>query len=258
MPFIPSETSNDLTGFSLAVVGRGRLGTALTSALRAAGHDVAGPSGRNADVGPADVVILCVPDVEVAAVANTLGERTLVGHTSGALTLENLGARQAFSMHPLLPIVGENTSFVDAYCAVSGNTDLARSTASGLARSLGMRSFEVADDLRPLYHAAASLASNYIVSVLDVAEQLFRRAGLSRSPMIPLSLAAVNEWALLGGDRALTGPIVRGDDDTVARQRAAIAQRAPEFVEIWDVLTAATRTLADRARASDRPSPSAP
>ena len=107
-----------------------------------------------------------------------------------------------------------------------------------------MRPLRIADADRAAYHAAASVASNYLVAVEDLAERLAATAGLDREPLVALARASLANWAALGAPGALTGPIARGDEETVARQRAAVAERVPEDLALFDALTAATRRLA--------------
>lgn len=237
-------TEIDLSHLRCAVVGRGRLGTALAAELRAADLDVAGPLGRGATAGQAELVLLAVPDAEIAAAAACVAPGPLVGHCSGATTLAPLAGHQAFSLHPLMTVTSEGARFAGATCAVAGATPRALAAAEALARALGMRSVEVGDADRAAYHAAASVASNFLVTLQAAAERLAATAGVDRAALVPLVRAAVENWAALGGERALTGPIARGDEATVARQRAAIDERAPELAELFDALAAATRELA--------------
>jgi predicted short-subunit dehydrogenase-like oxidoreductase (DUF2520 family) len=102
----------------------------------------------------------------------------------------------------------------------------------------------VADADRAAYHAAASVASNFLVTLQDAAERIAASAGVPRECLVPLVRASVEAWAAQGGARALTGPIARGDERTVARQRAAVAERAPGDLALFDVLADATRRLA--------------
>lgn len=230
----------------VAVVGAGRLGTALSAALRAAGHDVDGPLGRGATGAGADVVLLCVPDGQIAAAAAAVGPGPVVGHCSGATGLAPLVPHEALSLHPLMTVTGPDASFADASCAVAGSSPRALDLALDLARSLGMAPTEIADADRAAYHAAASMASNFLVTLEAAAEQLAAGAGAGRDLLVPLVRATVENWAAVGPERALTGPITRGDEATVQRQRAAVAERAPELLGLFDVLTAATRELAAR------------
>src|SRR5205085_4619308 len=95
------------TAPSVAVVGRGRLGTSLAGALREAGVHVEGPLGRGADGRGAGVVVLCVPDGEIVAAAAAVAPGPVVGHCSGALGLEPLGPREGFALHPLMTFTGQ-------------------------------------------------------------------------------------------------------------------------------------------------------
>jgi predicted short-subunit dehydrogenase-like oxidoreductase (DUF2520 family) len=127
---------------------------------------------------------------------------------------------------------------------VAGSSPRAEAIATGLAESLGMRPFPLADEDRAAYHAAASVASNFLVTLEAAAERLAVSAGADRELLVPLVRATVENWARLGPERALTGPLVRGDEATVARQRAAVAERAPELLALFDALADATRELA--------------
>ncbi|WP_241004383.1 DUF2520 domain-containing protein [Conexibacter sp. SYSU D00693] len=239
-----------MTTFShrMAVIGRGRLGGALCRALRDAGLPVDGPLGRGADAAGADVVLLAVPDGAIADAAACVAPREglLVGHCSGATTLEPLAGHEAFSLHPLMTVTGPESVLAGAGCAVAGATDRARRTALALGQALSMRPVTVADGDRAAYHAAASIASNFLVALEDLAERLATTTGTSREVLVPLVRATVDGWAAKGAD-ALTGPIARGDAATVARQRAAVAERLPaEDLELFDALVTATQRVADR------------
>ncbi len=226
-----------------AVVGRGRLGPALAAALRAAGVAVDGPLGRGATAQDADVVLLCVPDAEIARAAACIPgcDGRLVGHCSGATTLAPLHPHEAFSLHPLMTVPATGADFRGAPAAIAGTTDRARDTARRLAAGLGMTPFSVADHDRAAYHAAASIASNFLVTLEWAAERV---GGVDREVLAPLVRATVDNWAAHGAHAALTGPIARGDEATVARQRDAVRRRAPELAALFDALADATRTLA--------------
>jgi predicted short-subunit dehydrogenase-like oxidoreductase (DUF2520 family) len=228
----------------IGIVGRGRLGTALAESLRAAGLSIEGPLARGARGEGCDVVLLCVPDAEIANAAALIHRSALVGHTSGATTLQPLAPHESFSLHPLLSVTRGGTTFEGAGCAIAGTSDHARETARALAATLGMRAITVKDEDRALYHAAASLASNAFVTVEGAAERLFEQCGVPRDIVAPLVKSSYDLWAKLGARGALTGPVVRGDEETIARQRAAIVERAPDLIPLWDALTAATRALA--------------
>lgn len=237
----------------IAVVGNGRLGRAMAAALAEAGLSVEGPLGRGASAADAEVVLLCVPDAAIADAASCVAGGRLVGHCSGATTLAPLAPHEAFSLHPLMTVSEKSTRFAGAGCAVAATTERARTMAIDLGRALGMRPFEVADADRALYHAAASVASNYVVTLAGIAEQLAARAGVPRELLAPLAGAAVDQWSRRGAREALTGPIVRGDMDTVRRQRAAVAAQAPDALAAWDALAERTEVLARTGTALAEP-----
>lgn len=230
----------------IAVVGQGRLGVALAGALAAAGYEALGPLGRGADGSGADAVLLCVPDQEIAAAAAAIAPGIPVGHCSGATGLEPLSDHEAFSLHPLMTVTAAGARFEGAGAAIDGSTTRALELARRLAESLGMRPVRIAPEDRALYHAAASMASNFLVTLEAAAERLAAEAGLERALLVPLVRATVENWASLGGKRALTGPLARGDEATVARQREAIEEHAPELLELFDALVGATRAIASR------------
>ena len=234
-----------------AIVGRGRLGRVLARALAAAGVQVTGPSGREAPVDAADVVLLCVPDAEIARVAATLPrDRGWVGHVSGATGLTD--ADVDFGLHPLQTFIGDEGAevFHGIGCAVDGRSPAALEVAEELAVRLGAHPFRIDDDRRAGYHAAASIASNFTVTLLAAAERMAGTAGLdptdARGVLAPLVRATVDNWAAHGPETALTGPVARGDVATVARQREAIVAQAPELLDLFDVLSTHTQELAHR------------
>jgi len=223
---------------TIAIVGDGRLGRALASALRAPA-----PHGRGYDGAGADVVLLCVPDAQIATAAAAIAPGPLVGHCSGATGLDVLAPHEAFGLHPLMTVTRAGASFAGAGCAVAGTTPRALEVASSVGRALGMRPFVIGDEDRVAYHAAASMASNFLVTLESAAARLAATAGVERTMLVPLVRAAVEAWAV-EGDASLTGPIVRGDEATVARHREAIGERAPELLSLYDVMADATRVVA--------------
>jgi len=136
----------------------------------------------------------------------------MVGHCSGALDLDVLAPHEAFRVHSLMTVTHAGTSFEGAGAALAGNTPAALDFAHALAAKLGLRVVEIADDDRAAYHAAATVASNFLVTLEDAAETLLHTTGADRRLLVPLVRAAVENWAALGGPQALTGPIARGDD----------------------------------------------
>ncbi|WP_220347292.1 Rossmann-like and DUF2520 domain-containing protein [Microbacterium bovistercoris] len=253
----PSSFSTFASPPAVAVIGAGRLGGVLARALRAAGLTVHGPLRRGEKVPASDVVLLCVPDSGIAdAAAAARGRATLIGHMSGATGLDDVD----FSLHPLQTFTGAEgpEAFRGIGAAVAGRTPEVLAVATSLAERLGAHPFTVDD--RAGYHAAASFASNFVLTVLDAAEQLARDAGVddAREMLAPLVRRTVDNWVSQGAASALTGPIARGDEQTVARQRAAVDAAHPQLVALFDELAATTRVLAAtprRERANLTPHP---
>jgi predicted short-subunit dehydrogenase-like oxidoreductase (DUF2520 family) len=249
-------TDDSLTGARVGVVGPGRLGTALCAGLRAAGVDVEGPAGRGKVPRGCDAIVLCVPDAQIAAGSVTVaGAAPLVGHTSGATPLSALDAAggAAFGLHPLQTFTtGSPTAALDAFagagCAVAGSTPEALAFAAALAARLGMTPFAIDDEGRAAYHAAASVASNFLVTLAAAAETIAAGAGLepqaARALLAPLMRGTVDNVEEQGPEAALTGPIARGDEATLAVQRGAVQAAAPELLELFDELVRRTRSLA--------------
>lgn len=229
----------------VAIVGQGRVGTALSAVLRDAGVIVDGPLGRGASGAGADAVLLCVPDAEIAAAAAVITRGRPVGHCSGATGLEVLAPHAAFSLHPLMTFTagGPPPPLAGAAAAIAGDSPDTLAIARALAEALGLRPLELAPGDRAAYHAAASIASNFLVTIEGAAERLAASVGLGRDELAPLVRATVENWARLGAERALTGPVARGDEATVERQRTAVVERAPELADLFDALVAATRAL---------------
>jgi predicted short-subunit dehydrogenase-like oxidoreductase (DUF2520 family) len=241
----------------LALIGQGRVGGALARASTAAELDV-GVAARDDALrvaSSAEVVLLCVPDVAIPEACTTIAGAVppvrFVGHVSGATTLDALSAAtergaEAFSLHPLQTVPDDRTDLTGAPCAIAGSTDEAVAFASRLAEALGMKPFEVPEERRAAYHAAASIASNFLVALEESASGLLGATGVSdaRELLAPLVLRSAANWAERGGD-ALTGPIARGDEHTVAAHLAALRETAPELVPMYEALAERTRVLGE-------------
>jgi predicted short-subunit dehydrogenase-like oxidoreductase (DUF2520 family) len=256
-------TRNDQAGAAgapaadrMAVVGAGRVGVPLASGLRAAGLTVEGPLGRGEKPAACDAVVLCVPDAEISAAAGVVaGAAPFVGHTSGATPLRALDPAnaEAFGLHPLQTFASGSgpETFSGAGAAVAGTTARALDVAIFLAERLGMTPFQIDDDGRAAYHAAASIASNFLVTLQAAAETVAAGAGLepseARALLMPLVRRTLDNVAELGPEAALTGPVARGDEPTVAAQRAAVEEVVPHLLDLFDELVHHTRTLASEA-----------
>lgn len=229
-------------GTTVAIVGAGRLGGVLAGALAAAGLAVRGPIGRGDPVPAVDILLLCVPDAAIPdAAAAARPHAVKIAHCSGATGLADVD----FSIHPLQTFTGSEQPevFHGIGAAIDGRTADDRDTAQRLADALGAIPFPVDESHRAAYHAAASFASNFVLTVLDAAEQLARVAGVERVHLAPLVRQTVENWVAAGAAEALTGPIARGDVETVARQRSAVDEAAPHLTALFDQLAVATEAV---------------
>src|SRR2546423_8965811 len=159
----------------VGVVGQGRAGRALAAALRRAGHEVDGPTGRGERQPAGDAILLCVPDSEIEIAAGAVaGRARFVGHVSGATPLSTLdpAGAEAFGLHPLQTIAGDETDLRGCGCGIAGSTPAALELARRLAIDLGMEPIEIADAQRAAYHAAASIASNFLLALEAAAESV--------------------------------------------------------------------------------------
>jgi predicted short-subunit dehydrogenase-like oxidoreductase (DUF2520 family) len=242
----------------LAIVGTGRVGGSLAGAARRAGLSakLAGRDDALEACRDARAALLCVPDGAIGEVAEAVTEAIppleLVGHTSGVSSLQALApaadaGAATFSLHPLQTIPDGGADLTGCPCATSGSDATASRFAAELARRLGMRPFEVAEEDRPAYHAAASIASNFLVALQESAVELLGATGAEdpRELLSPLVLRTAANWSERGAE-ALTGPIARGDEETVRRHLEALRERAPELVGLYEALAERTRELAAR------------
>ena len=224
---------------SAVVVGAGRVGSAV--APRLGGRLPTRTVGRALDVGDADLVLLCVPDRAIAEVAEAIPPGPWVAHTSGACRLDELDPHERrFSVHPLQTFTraGGPEQLDGAWAAVSGESDEAVEAGFELARLLGLEPFELVDEERPAYHAGAAIASNYLVTIHWAAAELLRAAGAPPEALEPLMRRTIENGF------ELTGPIARGDWETVERHVAEIRARRPQLEPMYRALADATATVA--------------
>jgi predicted short-subunit dehydrogenase-like oxidoreductase (DUF2520 family) len=213
---------------SVTVIGSGRVGSAVAARLRERGVSVGAG---------AELVLLCVPDDAISSVAADVAVGPWIAHVSGATSLAALDPhRRRFSLHPLQTFTrARGPEQLDgAWGAVTVETDDARRAGFWLAETLGLRPFELDDSARPLYHAGAAIASNYLVTLHAVASDLFRAAGAPPEALVPLMRRTIENGF------ELTGPIERGDWETVEAHRRAIREARPELEPLYDVLAEAT------------------
>jgi len=255
----------------VAVIGAGRVGTAMAVLLGRAGHTiraVAGGEGtreraarflphvplleRERAARAAEVVVLGTPDAAIEPVctalarAGALGPDRAVVHLSGATGLDALGTAEAggatvLSVHPLMTCPDVEAAIAripGSSFAVTARAPLGFELGENLALDVGGRPFALEDEMKPLYHAAAVFASNYIVTLTALAESLQEAAGVPDplEALGPLQRATLENIEAVGPGAALTGPAVRGDNLTVERNLRALAEHAPEAVRAYVAL----------------------
>jgi predicted short-subunit dehydrogenase-like oxidoreductase (DUF2520 family) len=265
----------------VGVVGAGRVGTTLAAALRRAGHEVVAVSAvsdgslRRAErdlpgvaimpppevVAAADLALLTVPDdvlpglVAGLAATGTALEGRLLAHTSGRHGLAVLepavrAGALPLALHPVMTFTGRRDDLDKLAGSPFGVTapDALRPVAEVLVMEMGGEPVFIDDARRELYHAALASSANHLVTLVNQATDLLRQAGVEQPARMlsPLLYAALDN-ALRLGDDALTGPVARGDADTVASHIAALRQAAPEALPAYLALA---RLTADRALAS--------
>ena len=266
----------------VAVVGAGRVGTALAVLLTRAGHRIVGLAGGSGTAarasahlpgvpvldGPAaaraaEVVLIGTPDAAIAdacgdlAAAGALGPARLVGHLSGATGLGALGTARAsgasvFCLHPLQTCPTVELALVrlpGSGFAITADDDRVAAIAEGLARDAGGVPFRIDDARKPAYHAAAVLTSNALVALTDLAVRLLAASGVDDPARVlaPLERATVENLAMMPPGEALTGPALRGDAPTVEGNLRALADVLPDAIPAYVVLTDRMLDLAARA-----------
>jgi predicted short-subunit dehydrogenase-like oxidoreductase (DUF2520 family) len=215
---------------SVNVIGRGRVGSAIAARLEERGVELCSEG--------AELTLLCVPDTAIPAVAQGLSPgQGWIGHVSGATPLSALDPHtRRFSIHPLQTFTRSRgpEQLDGAWAAVTAETDEARGQSLELARTLGLEPFELEDSQRPLYHAGAAMASNFLVTLHEAAAALVAAAGAPPEALEPLMRRTIDNGF------ELTGPIERGDWATVEAHRAAIRKARPDLEPLYDVLAEAT------------------
>jgi len=216
---------------SACVVGTGRVGKAMAARL---GERIPTQvAGRDLECDGAELVLLCVPDRAIAEVAAAIPPGPWVAHTSGACRLEALAAHERrFSLHPLQTFTLDRgpEQLDGAWAAVSGKSAEALAAGAGLAGTLGLKPFELDDEMRPLYHAAASFVSAFLVTLHDVGGELMDAAGAPPEALEPLMRRTIENGF------QHTGPLVRDDRETVERHAQAIAARRPQLLPLYRAL----------------------
>lgn len=266
-----------------AVIGAGAVGTALGQRLVECGYSVEGVVSRTredaerlaaqlgsgvasddvADLPSVSLLFCCVPDDAVAAVATALAEQRtswhgrLVAHTSGALTAEALAplaARDAFtlSFHPMQTFApGAGADAFEGVTVGLEGSPAAVAMGRQVAASLKLAAVEVPAEAKVRYHLAASVASNFFVTLMALADEVLASAGLEEDEaqrlLAPLVESTWRNVQATSPAEALTGPVARGDRETVVRHLEALERALPHLRPAYGVLAAETVRLARRS-----------
>jgi predicted short-subunit dehydrogenase-like oxidoreductase (DUF2520 family) len=265
---------------TIAVIGAGTVGTAVGVLLRTAGHPIAAIADRSEEAlkksfshtnaktfsnicdaaSLAQCILITVSDDAIRHVCDKIAAGTSLNgkkvvHMSGAGGLDLLESAQkagalVAAIHPI-------QSFADVEGAIGnipGSTfgitaaPQIQDWAAAFVKDLGGRPFFVNEEDRPLYHAAACMASNYLVSLMDAAGNIYQHLGLTREEALnafwPLVKGTLNNIASRGTVDSLTGPIARGDLGTLAKHIAAFKQKMPAMIEVYCVMGAVTVEIA--------------
>lgn len=214
------------------VIGAGRVGSAMAARLRERGVDL--------DAREPELVLLCVPDRAIAEVAAGIDPGPWIAHVSGATPLAALAPHERrLSVHPLQTFTrGRGAEQLDgAFAAVTAESGEAQRVGFELARTLGLEPFALADAKRAAYHAGAAIASNYLVTLRRAAGSLLEAAGAPPEALDPLMRRTIENGF------ELTGPIARGDWETVEAHVAAIRDERPELEDMYATLAQTTKAL---------------
>lgn len=271
---------------TIAIVGCGTVGSAIGKLLKDVGYRISGVATSNletaqraaevtgaesysdspSEIAPgAEVVFITTPDDVIESICREIADQrsfqqdAVVVHCSGALASEILasarecGAKVA-TLHPLQSFasVDQAVSLVPgSFCTIEGDEN-ALGVVRQIVQDLGGIVLEIAAEKKTLYHAAAAAASNYLVTLIYLALELDKAAGLpgdtSFPALLPLIKGTLNNIGKKGIPNALTGPIARGDVATVSAHLKAIEKDAPELLSLYQCLGLYTVDLARAKR----------
>lgn len=267
----------------VALIGPGKVGCAVSQRLQRAGYQITSVVSRDLSraqeacrfIGAADnaatveltaaataeIILLAVPDDQLVCradqlqtVTNLSSEQTLI-HFSGLHRAEMMrtcdAGPQLLSIHPLLPFADRQLAaqaLIACPCAIEGDPASA-TLGNQLVIALGGIPFLIDSDKKALYHAAACIASNFLVTLLGTARDLLISCGIAEQQIIPLLLplvqASLDNVEKLGPEAGLTGPIVRGDVGTVQQHLMALETAAPQLLPLYRLLGEKTVSLAE-------------
>jgi len=267
----------------IAIVGAGNVGLVLAIKLQSSSYHIWSAFTRNRDknsylenllncpvynnpdeaVTGADIIFITTPDsaIEETCQAIALKDRftrdQLVLHTSGAHSSDILGSARekgcrVLSFHPLQTFPDHTAGLAalpGTYFTVEGD-EAALEEAARLIEALEGKLLSIPTALKPLYHAAASVACNYLVSLMDISLTMFAMMGIPReqafTALTPLVERTIDNLKTMSPAKALTGPISRGDTATVRAHLAVLSEHVPELVTVYKSLGIYTTMLASR------------
>ena len=268
---------------SVAIIGCGTVGTAVGRLLARAGYRISGVTTTRLETAEsaakiigaeqfsdspweisrqAQIVFITTPDDAIQSTCQVIAKHkgfersAVVIHCSGALSSEILSSARdcgavAATLHPLQSFASVDqaeTLVPGSFCAVEGD-ETALPIVRRLVKDLGGVLMEITPEGKTLYHAAAVTASNYLVTLMHLALELDRAAGMSPDisfkALLPLIKGTLSNIGAKGIREALTGPIARGDVDTVAAHLKAIEERVPELLTVYKTLGLYTVGLAE-------------
>ncbi len=275
---------------SVALIGPGRVGSAICKRLQLAGYPITAVISRDherakeacgfigcpttaastqpTDVTTAQIILLAIPDDQVKPVAQQLqsgkklSPQTTLVHFSGIHPAEIMrhhdSAAMLLSLHPLLPFADRQIAFKKLpQCpfGVESSNDTALALGKKLVDAVGGQFFPITSDNKKLYHAAACIASNYLITLLAAARDLLVKCDIETEQAIPLLLplmqASLDNVKELGIEDGLTGPIVRGDTGTVADHLQALQREEPALLSLYQQLGKQTVKLSQKAARID-------
>lgn len=256
---------------TIAIVGPGRFGSALAKELFRGGYAITqvisrdNPASRKkaaalaksirartgtvkASLLDADLVWFCVPDREIGKAASTLAKfwkGKLAFHSSGALTSDELDPLRVVgvsvaSVHPLMTFVRDSSpSLIGVPFALEGETAAVKA-ARKIVRNLGGEPFSIRKQNKVAYHAWGAFTSPLLIALLSAAEDVAGLAGISapeaRKKMFPIIRQTIANYAVLGPEKALTGPLVRADVEVVRKHLSTLG-KTPEAKSVYRALS---------------------
>jgi predicted short-subunit dehydrogenase-like oxidoreductase (DUF2520 family) len=259
----------------MIIAGPGRAGGALAIAAAAAGHHIVGVVSRSGamagrfpslsyedELPAAEILVIATPDDQIGPTAERLlpivSRVDSVIHLSGFTSVRVLGqfaeaGAHIGSFHPLQsfpdPEVGAK-SLAGSWVGLTASEPLL-GRLTELAATLSMIPFPLPDESKALYHASATAASNFVVAALDLADKLAKQTSVPFEAFQPLTTTAIANAFASGPAQTLTGPIARGDWETVRGQFEAVADSVPDRLQQFQAMVQATAITADRTFPDD-------